>query len=152
MTTYTTLRDLIDQEIAPALDGVDEGFDVDALVRILRDSDLIVYDGRGFTMPGDPDSGATEAFWEAVQAVDLIAIRGGDEREMAAAAEVLTGGTDLDALAGRWQAAQSAEREARRDLVGGIVAASAQGVSDSEIQRVTGVSRVSIAKYLGRGR
>lgn len=64
--TYTTLAELIDREIAPALDDT---FDIDGFVTELRDRDLIVYTGRGFELVTDED-GNTPDFWDIAAKYD----------------------------------------------------------------------------------
>ena len=42
-TTYTTLADFIDQEIVPAITGVEDDFDVQGFTRALQDLGRIEY-------------------------------------------------------------------------------------------------------------
>ena len=65
-TTYTTLGELVEREIAPALDGT---FDIDGFVDELRDRDLIVYNGRGFELVTD-EEGNTPEFWDIAAKYD----------------------------------------------------------------------------------
>ena len=76
---YTTLADLIDREIVPALDGVEPIFDVDGFTQALRDADLIVYvthEGAaqrdGFQLVTDDDN-QTPRFWDMVAKFDAEA-------------------------------------------------------------------------------
>lgn len=76
--TYTTLSDLIEREIAPALfdgtESVEPNFDIDGFAATLRDRDLIVWDesGQGFQLVTDED-GETPGFWELVEEFDAAA-------------------------------------------------------------------------------
>ena len=71
-TTYATISDLTDREIAPALDGVEPSFDVAGLVSALRDRNLIVWTGSGFELVTDED-GNVAGFWELVAEFDAKA-------------------------------------------------------------------------------
>lgn len=77
--TYSTIRDLIDQEIAGALDGVEDNFDLDGFVQALKDCDLIVWhdayrlDQQGYQLVTDED-GETPGFWELVERFDGEAV------------------------------------------------------------------------------
>lgn len=75
--TYTTLADLVGQEIVLALNGVEPGFDTDALVQAMRDADMIVYvthegasQDNGFQLVTDED-GQIPGFWELVEKFDV---------------------------------------------------------------------------------
>lgn len=85
--TYTTMRDLIDQEIVPAL----YGFDVDALVRELDARGLITWDGRGFVLETD-DMGETPGLRDLVREMDIRArlehLRGEIEAERMSYGEI----------------------------------------------------------------
>lgn len=76
--TYTTLSDLTEREITPALfdgtESVEPNFDVDGFVAALRERDLIVWDesGQGFQLVTDED-GETPGFWDLVQDFDIAA-------------------------------------------------------------------------------
>jgi hypothetical protein len=153
-TTYTTLNDLVDREIVPALDGVEDSFDVDMLVKILRDQNAIRWTGIGFELVTD-EEGNTPGFWAYVQAVDLYAARhhksfAEADAEAKGIIATFTGADTLEELAAAWKRSKADERAAYAWLVGGIIASAAQGESESEIQRVTSVSRPSIRKYLGK--
>lgn len=67
--TYTTLAALVDQEIVGALDGVEEGFDLDAFTQALLDQELIYRTPEGFALVTDED-GETPGFWLLVQNFD----------------------------------------------------------------------------------
>lgn len=68
---YTTVGDLIEQELVPALDGVSPNFDVEQLAIWLRQQDLIVFDeaGQQFHLLLD-EAGQTPGFWDKVQQLD----------------------------------------------------------------------------------
>lgn len=72
--TYTTLSDLIEREITPALfdgtESVEPNFDIDGFVAVLRERDLIVWDdaGQGFQLV--TEDGETPGFWDLVQDFD----------------------------------------------------------------------------------
>lgn len=73
-TTYATLKDLIDREITPALDGVEPNFNTEDFVKALRDADLIVWHDirQGFELISD-EGGNTPGFWELVEQFDTEA-------------------------------------------------------------------------------
>ncbi len=77
--TYTTLADLIEREITPALfdgtESVEPNFDVDGFVQALQDRELIVFHGgQGFVLVTD-DSGETPGFWDLVADFDQAAMQ-----------------------------------------------------------------------------
>lgn len=61
MTQHTTITDLQDREITPALGEYADDFDIDAITEDLRDQDLITYDGEHFALEATPDE-----FWAIV--------------------------------------------------------------------------------------
>ena len=71
--TYTTLADLVEQEITPALNGVEPNFDTAGFIETLIDLGLIEYvqDQHGFQLY--TDDGLTPAFSELVTEFDLAA-------------------------------------------------------------------------------
>lgn len=70
--TYTTLADLVDQEIAPAFGEYGNDYDLDGFVRALRDADVIIYVQHGFQLVTD-DDGQTPGFWELAATFDTSA-------------------------------------------------------------------------------
>lgn len=72
-TTYTTIADLIEREITPALDGVEPNFDVDGFAQALRDRDLITWNGTGFVLVTNED-GETPGFQDLVAEFDQAAM------------------------------------------------------------------------------
>ena len=69
--SYTTLADLVDQEIVGALDGVHPDFDLADFVAELRRLDLIVFHTtRGWGLITD-DEGNPPGFWPLVEKHDL---------------------------------------------------------------------------------
>ena len=91
MTTYITLQDFIDQEIWPALDGVEEGFDIDGFVGALRDAGRIIFDEAeqedgtirldhqcfrwSDEAIADQEDGVDEIFWTLFVAADWEELR-----------------------------------------------------------------------------
>lgn len=73
MNTYTTIQDLTDQAIVPALEGVEPNFDVVSFVQTLRDRDLVVWTGSGFELILDED-GVTPGFADLVAEFDAAAM------------------------------------------------------------------------------
>lgn len=63
--------------------------------------------------------------------------------------QVGPGACSLERLGQEWQRAVASERTAHEALAGAIVSASAT-MSESEISRRTGMSRVSVRKALGK--
>lgn len=63
---------------------------------------------------------------------------------------LLLGDATLDELATTWQQAERGEREARYRLHGGIIAAIGQGMSENEAARISGISRTTVRKLLGK--
>lgn len=73
MNTYTTIQDLTDQAIVPALEGVEPNFDVVSFVQTLRDRNLVVWTGSGFELILDED-GVTPGFADLVAEFDAAAM------------------------------------------------------------------------------
>ena len=71
-THYTTLADLIEREITPALAGVEPNFDIWGFSQALRDRELIDWTGNGFALVTD-GYGATAGFWDLVSEFDAAA-------------------------------------------------------------------------------
>ena len=72
---YVTLGDIVDQEVAGALDGVDPGFDLDGFVDALKERQLIVFDEdvQVFRIVNDDENG-NPAFWALVEEFDARAM------------------------------------------------------------------------------
>ncbi|WP_182112874.1 hypothetical protein [Actinotalea sp. JY-7876] len=77
----------------------------------------------------------------------------GEVREAAlnAAAQVILGDDEPEAIADRWRAARRAEQEARAALTGAIIAA-APTSSESALSERLGVARDTVRKALGKAR
>ena len=75
--TYATLVDFINVEITPALDNVEENFNMDRFIERLRDADLLIYDAGFHWNPNLAPEDVLEAFWGMVEAEDARAINEG---------------------------------------------------------------------------
>lgn len=66
-TTHTTLSDLVDREILPALDEVPPSLDLDAFVERLRDAGMIHWTDDGQLAMEQDDDGETRwsDVWDA---------------------------------------------------------------------------------------
>ena len=109
-TTYTTIADLIEREITPALDGVEPNFDVDGFAQALRDRDLITWNGTGFVLVTNED-GETPGFSGMVAKFDQAAM---DRRIVITEdpAETLSPSLSGVAFGPRWSDAYEAAGEA----------------------------------------
>lgn len=70
---YTTKDELIQQEIVPALNGVEENFDLDAFVLALDEGGFIVHWASLQSEIGWSLEIPEETFWDLVQDYDQIA-------------------------------------------------------------------------------
>lgn len=66
------------------------------------------------------------------------------------AAQVVLGDATLDALAQEWATQRENERRARFQLHGAIIASLQAGMSESEAVRVSGISRPTVRKLVGK--
>jgi hypothetical protein len=76
------------------------------------------------------------------------------EAALSGAVQVIVGDDTLEGLGTGWQAKRAAEMTAHATLTGGIIAArvlhSERALPEVEIERRTGMSRVSVRKALGK--
>lgn len=68
----------------------------------------------------------------------------------AGAAQIILGDDTLEGLATAWQTARNVEHRARYELHGAIIAAIQDGMSESEAVRVSGISRPTVRRLLGK--
>ena len=80
-TIHTTLADFIDQEIVPAIEGVEDDFDVQGFAKALQDAGLIEYvtfpggaQRDGFRWVGALDDVTDPLFWGLVEQFDAAAV------------------------------------------------------------------------------
>ena len=130
MTTYTTLADLIDREIRPALDGVEETFDLDGFVKDLRGAGHIRYEVEEGHADGRYVLDIDEAtFWKLVQKWDTKAF---------ALAQAVEANFDL------YQRIHDA-RVDRRDAFQAAIKA---GATAYLIAQATGLSQTTVGKII----
>lgn len=72
------------------------------------------------------------------------------EQVAAGATMLLEGDATLDTLAAEYKVAKSRERDAMDRLRGAILVAAEQGMSESEIARRAGVTRMTVRSILGK--
>ena len=69
---------------------------------------------------------------------------------LATATQIVLGDTSLEQAGAEYLAARRAERAALAALTGAIVASARPGVSEYDLARLTGVSRPTVRKALGK--